>query len=85
MLFAGVVTAGADCDRPGARRRAAKRVQRTGFWGGFVAHYLRKGLGMAGAWIVLVLALSALTVATLRWNPFACCWPVAGNEGCRTR
>ncbi len=40
-----------------------------GLWGGFVAHYLRKGLGAAGAWILFVLATSALTVATLRWNP----------------
>ncbi|MDQ6611147.1 MAG: hypothetical protein M3Y64_01830, partial [Gemmatimonadota bacterium] len=41
----------------------------TGLWGSFVAYYLRKGLGPAGAWIVFVLCGSALTVATLRWNP----------------
>jgi S-DNA-T family DNA segregation ATPase FtsK/SpoIIIE len=41
----------------------------TGLWGSFVAHYLRKGLGAAGAWIVFLLATSALTVLTLRWNP----------------
>jgi S-DNA-T family DNA segregation ATPase FtsK/SpoIIIE len=41
----------------------------TGLWGSFAAHYLRKGLGAAGAWIVFVLATSALTVVTLRWNP----------------
>ncbi|MES2522233.1 MAG: DNA translocase FtsK [Gemmatimonadota bacterium] len=41
----------------------------TGLWGSLAAHYLRKGLGIAGAWIVFVLAASALTVATLRWNP----------------
>ncbi|MEQ1691701.1 MAG: DNA translocase FtsK, partial [Gemmatimonas sp.] len=41
----------------------------TGLWGSFTAHYLRKGLGSAGAWIVFVLASSALTVLTLRWNP----------------
>ena len=40
-----------------------------GLWGTFCAHYLRKGLGSAGAWIVFLLATSALTVATLRWNP----------------
>ncbi len=40
-----------------------------GLWGGFVAHYLRKFLGAAGAWIVWVLAASALTVFTIRWNP----------------
>ncbi len=41
----------------------------TGLWGSFAAHYLRKGLGPAGAWIVFVLAASALTVVTMRWNP----------------
>ncbi len=41
----------------------------SGLWGGFVAHYLRKFLGSAGAWIVWVLATSALTVFTIRWNP----------------
>lgn len=40
-----------------------------GLWGSFAAHYLRKGLGVAGAWIAFLLATSALTVATLRWNP----------------
>jgi DNA segregation ATPase FtsK/SpoIIIE, S-DNA-T family len=40
-----------------------------GLWGSFAAHYLRKGLGAAGAWIAFILATSALTVATLRWNP----------------
>ena len=34
----------------------------TGLWGSFVSHYLRKGLGAAGAWIVFLLATSALTV-----------------------
>jgi len=41
----------------------------TGLWGSLVAHYLRKGLGAAGAWIVFLLAASALTVLTMRWNP----------------
>lgn len=41
----------------------------TGLWGSFVAHYMRKGLGAAGAWILFLLATSALTVITLRWNP----------------
>ena len=40
-----------------------------GLWGSFAAHYLRKGLGAAGAWIAFLLATSALTVVTLRWNP----------------
>ncbi|WP_411282410.1 DNA translocase FtsK, partial [Gemmatimonas sp.] len=41
----------------------------SGLWGSFAAHYLRKGLGSAGAWVFFLLASSALTVATLRWNP----------------
>jgi DNA segregation ATPase FtsK/SpoIIIE, S-DNA-T family len=41
----------------------------SGLWGAFVAHYLRKFLGAAGAWIVWLLGLSALTVLTVRWNP----------------
>ena len=41
----------------------------TGLWGSFIAFYLRKALGPAGAWILFVLCASALTVATLRWNP----------------
>ncbi len=41
----------------------------SGLWGSFVAHYLRKFLGPAGAWVVWVLATSALTVLTIRWNP----------------
>ena len=40
-----------------------------GLWGSFAAHYLRKGLGSAGAWVFFMLATSALTMATLRWNP----------------
>jgi S-DNA-T family DNA segregation ATPase FtsK/SpoIIIE len=41
----------------------------SGLWGSFAAHYLRKGFGSAGAWVFFLLATSALTVATLRWNP----------------
>ncbi len=41
----------------------------TGVWGSFIAFYLRRGLGAAGAWIVFLLAASALTVVTVRWNP----------------
>lgn len=44
-------------------------VDFAGLWGSFVAEYLRKFLGSAGAWIFFVLATSVLTVATLRWNP----------------
>ena len=41
----------------------------SGVWGSFVAFYLLQFAGTAGAWIVLVLALSALMAATLSWNP----------------
>ncbi|MEO7363185.1 MAG: DNA translocase FtsK [Gemmatimonadaceae bacterium] len=41
----------------------------TGLWGGFVAYYMRKAMGPAGAWILFVLGVSVLSVATLRWNP----------------
>lgn len=40
-----------------------------GLWGGFVSFYMRRALGPAGAWILFVLGVSTLTVATLRWNP----------------
>lgn len=41
----------------------------SGLWGSLVAFYLRKWIGPAGAWIFFLLATSALTVFTLRWNP----------------
>ncbi|MGH7624462.1 MAG: DNA translocase FtsK 4TM domain-containing protein [Gemmatimonadaceae bacterium] len=41
----------------------------SGMWGGFVSYYLREWLGPLGAWILIALALSALMVATLAWNP----------------
>jgi S-DNA-T family DNA segregation ATPase FtsK/SpoIIIE len=40
-----------------------------GIWGGFVAYYWRAWFGGFGAWVVLLLAASALTAVTLRWNP----------------
>lgn len=40
-----------------------------GLWGSFVAHYWRQWMGGLGAWLVWVLAASALTAATLAWNP----------------
>ncbi len=40
-----------------------------GVIGGFVAFYLDKAFGTAGAWIVLALLGSALMAWTLRWNP----------------
>ena len=40
-----------------------------GIWGSFVAHYWVKWLGGIGAWLVWILATSALMAATLAWNP----------------
>jgi S-DNA-T family DNA segregation ATPase FtsK/SpoIIIE len=40
-----------------------------GIWGSFAAFYLLQFAGSAGAWIVIVLAASALMAATLQWNP----------------
>ncbi|MGI9141155.1 MAG: DNA translocase FtsK 4TM domain-containing protein [Gemmatimonadaceae bacterium] len=41
----------------------------TGMWGAFAAYYLLRFAGTAGAWIIWLLALSALMAATLAWNP----------------
>jgi S-DNA-T family DNA segregation ATPase FtsK/SpoIIIE len=41
----------------------------SGLWGGFAAFYLLQFAGTAGAWIIVVLSLSALMAATLSWNP----------------
>ena len=41
----------------------------TGLWGSLAAFYLVVAFGVAGAWIIFVLATSALTAATLAWNP----------------
>jgi DNA segregation ATPase FtsK/SpoIIIE, S-DNA-T family len=40
-----------------------------GLWGTFVAYYGRAWFGDIGAWVVLALAVSVLTAATLAWNP----------------
>ncbi len=52
-----------------ARGGVADSSPATGLWGSFVAFYLRRFLGAAGAWIVWLLGMSALTVFTVRWNP----------------
>jgi len=41
----------------------------SGLWGSLVAFYLLQFAGNAGAWIILLLGLSALMAATLSWNP----------------
>jgi S-DNA-T family DNA segregation ATPase FtsK/SpoIIIE len=40
-----------------------------GLWGGLVAAYWREWFGAMGAWVVITLAVSTLTAATLAWNP----------------
>jgi DNA segregation ATPase FtsK/SpoIIIE, S-DNA-T family len=40
-----------------------------GLWGGLIAAYWREWFGAMGAWVVITLALSVLTAATLAWNP----------------
>ena len=40
-----------------------------GLWGSFVSYYLREWFGGFGAWVVVSLAGSVLTAATLAWNP----------------
>ncbi|HEX5577158.1 MAG TPA: DNA translocase FtsK, partial [Gemmatimonadaceae bacterium] len=41
----------------------------SGLWGSFAAFYLLQFAGTAGAWIIIVLTLSALMAVTLSWNP----------------
>ncbi|MEJ7760011.1 MAG: DNA translocase FtsK [Gemmatimonadaceae bacterium] len=41
----------------------------SGWWGGLTSFYLLEFAGYAGAWIVVLLSLSALMAATLSWNP----------------
>jgi len=40
-----------------------------GLWGSFISYYLREWFGGFGAWVVVSLAGSVLTAATLAWNP----------------
>ena len=41
----------------------------SGLIGGFVAFYLERALGLAGAWVLLALCVCALMAGTLSWNP----------------
>jgi S-DNA-T family DNA segregation ATPase FtsK/SpoIIIE len=41
----------------------------TGLWGSLGAYYLVVAFGVAGAWILFALAVSALSAATLAWSP----------------
>jgi S-DNA-T family DNA segregation ATPase FtsK/SpoIIIE len=69
VFFAGVVVllpiglALATHPMPGDHSEAA------GLWGSFVAYYWRSWFGGIGAWLIWTLAASALTAATLAWNP----------------
>ncbi len=40
-----------------------------GLWGAFFGYHIRDWVGPLGAWIVVLLAFSVLTVTTLAWNP----------------
>ncbi len=44
--------------------------EHAGLWGGLLAHYLQKGFGVAGSWIVFLLIATTLTVFTVGWHPF---------------
>ena len=53
----------------GATLDASQLDPIAGFTGSFIAYYLVKAIGMGGAWVIVALALSGLTAATLAWNP----------------
>jgi len=54
-----------------------------GLWGGLIAAYWREWFGALGAWLVITLAASALTAATLAWNPIRLVigWRSEAREG----
>jgi len=69
VFFAGVVAllpigVGLAMNTPAGETSPA-----AGLWGSFIAFYWRQWFGGFGAWLAWVLASSALTVATLAWNP----------------
>ncbi len=49
--------------------RGADPPLAVGLWGAFFGYHLRDWVGPVGAWIVVLLAFSVLTVTTLAWNP----------------
>ena len=53
----------------GAAIDAANIDPLAGLFGSFVAFYLAKIIGLGGAWVVVVIALSGLMAGTLAWNP----------------
>ena len=52
-----------------------------GLWGSLAGFYLAEALGTGGAWFVIVIAVSALTVITLAWNPVRAMVAVADRRG----
>lgn len=52
-----------------------------GWWGHMLAFYMVRGFGGVGAWLIVVLALSGLTVATLAWNPLRLLFGRDGRRG----
>ncbi|HET9010375.1 MAG TPA: DNA translocase FtsK, partial [Gemmatimonadaceae bacterium] len=69
IFFAGVVALLPIAIGLGANAPQGDYSPSSGLWGGFIAFYWRSWFGSAGAWVVVALAASALTAATLRWNP----------------
>ncbi len=53
----------------GVRPEAGVLDPVAGLWGGLTSHYVRAVVGEAGAWLVVLLLFSTLTVATIAWNP----------------
>ncbi|HEX2719305.1 MAG TPA: hypothetical protein VHM67_16680, partial [Gemmatimonadaceae bacterium] len=47
----------------------AEESRAAGLWGAGTAFYMQRAFGSIGAWIVFACLLSALTAATLAWNP----------------
>ncbi len=52
----------------------------SGLWGSLAAFYLLQFAGNAGAWIIVVLSLSALMAVTLSWNPVRALVGTRGTE-----
>ena len=69
MFFAGVVVLMPIGVGLAAQPQPGDPSLAAGLWGSFVAFYWRSWFGGIGAWLVWVLASSALMAATLAWNP----------------
>jgi S-DNA-T family DNA segregation ATPase FtsK/SpoIIIE len=69
IFFAGVVALLPIAIGLAAHAPQGEPAPASGLWGSFIAYYWRAWFGSVGAWVVVVLAASALTAVTLRWNP----------------